>query len=128
MKTSKFIGVSSLIAVLVAFFPSILAIFFGISAPTLSSHGYFTFFFWSITAISYWVVYKSLHDDPEKSVFLILGTVVAKLLLSMILALVFIYTQRPPKIPFLITFFSPYFILSSFEIYSLMSNLRALKK
>jgi hypothetical protein len=69
-----------------------------------------------------------LKKSADSSVFIVLGMVVGKMLLSMIFALIFIYGSSFNKIAFLISFFLPYFIYTAFEIYSLMSNLRALKK
>ncbi len=94
----------------------------------IASYPYFISFFLLIGIVAYKICLFGLKKSADSSVFVILGSVVAKLLLSMVLALIFIYGNRIDKIGFLISFFLPYFIYSTFEIYSLMHNLRALKK
>jgi hypothetical protein len=89
---------------------------------------YFVLFFFVITVLAFWLAEYGLKKSSESSVFIVLGMVVGKMLLSMIFALIFIYGSSFNKIAFLISFFLPYFIYTAFEIYSLMSNLRALKK
>ncbi len=88
----------------------------------------FNLFFAFLGIITYKICLIGLKKSADISVFFILGTVVVKMLLSMIMALIFIYGRQFDKVGFLISFFVPYFIYTSFEIYSLMSNLRALKK
>lgn len=94
----------------------------------ISSYPYFVVFFFLIGILAYWISLVGLKKTADSSVFIVLSSVVAKLLLSMVFALIFIYGNRIDKIGFLISFFLPYFIYSTFEIYSLMYNLRALKK
>ncbi len=94
----------------------------------LDSYPFFIVFFLFITGISYIICLIGLKKDADSSVFIVLGSVVVKLLLSMVFALIFIYGNRIDKLGFLISFFLPYFIYSTFEIYTLLYNLRALKK
>lgn len=94
----------------------------------LSSYPYFILFFFIISLLVYSICLFGLKKDAESSVFIVLGSVVVKLLLSMVFALIFIYGNRIDKLGFLISFFLPYFIYSTFEIYTLLYNLRALKK
>ena len=94
----------------------------------ISPYPYFVLFFLLITILAFWLGDWGLKKSADSSVFIVLGMVVGKMLLSMIFALIFIYGSRFNKIAFLISFFLPYFIYTAFEIYSLMSNLRALKK
>lgn len=114
---------------------SVFLYFSGISINFLSkkdffipAYPYFILFFFIISIIVYAICLWGLKKDAESSVFIVLGSVVVKLLLSMIFALIFIYGNRIDKLGFLISFFLPYFINSTFEIYSLLHNLRALKK
>ena len=93
----------------------------------IASYPYFILFFFVVSIIVFAICIYGLKKDAESSVFIVLGSVVVKLLLSMVFALIFIYGNRIDKIGFLISFFLPYFINSTFEIYSLMHNLRALK-
>lgn len=119
-------------SVLIALF--LLAISSSLSSMNLKMelfikpYPYFVLFFMLITILAYWLGMYGLKKAADSSVFIVLGTVVAKMLLSMIFALIFIYGSRFNKVAFLISFFLPYFIYTIFEIYSLMSNLRALKK
>lgn len=94
----------------------------------LDTYPYFISFFFLTGILAYKICLIGLKKSADSSVFIILGSVVAKLLLSMVFALIFIYGNRIDKVGFLISFFLPYFIYSTFEIYSLMHNLRALKK
>ena len=94
----------------------------------LSAYPAFILFFYIIGVVAYGICEWGLKKSADSSVFIVLGAVVAKLLLSMVFALIFIYGNRIDKIGFLISFFLPYFIYSTFEIYTLLYNLRALKK
>lgn len=88
----------------------------------------FLVFFAGITFLAYRLSMAGIKQGGESSVFFILGGVVLKLLLSMVFALVYIYTQQVDKIQFISNFFILYFIYTAFEMYSLMYNLRAQKK
>lgn len=94
----------------------------------LTTYPVFIFFFFVISILVYIICMFGLKKEADSSVFIVLGAVVVKLLLSMVFALIFIYGNRIDKIGFLISFFLPYFIYSTFEIYTLLYNLRALKK
>ena len=94
----------------------------------LRAYPAFILFFYVIGVVAYGICEWGLKKSADRSVFIVLGAVVAKLLLSMVFALIFIYGNRIDKIGFLISFFLPYFIYSTFEIYTLLYNLRALKK
>lgn len=94
----------------------------------LAAYPFFILFFFVIGLIAYGICAWGLKKSADSSVFIVLAAVVAKLLLSMVFALIFIYGNRIDKIGFLISFFLPYFIYSTFEIYALLYNLRALKK
>jgi hypothetical protein len=94
----------------------------------LSDYPTYILFFYVIGMAAYGVCEWGLKKSADSSVFIVLAVVVAKLLLSMVFALIFIYGNRIDKIGFLISFFLPYFIYSTFEIYTLLYNLRALKK
>lgn len=94
----------------------------------LSVYPYFILFFYLIGLLAYGISIWGLKKSADSSVFIVLGSVVLKLLLSMVFALIFIYGNRIDRLGFLISFFLPYFIYSTFEIYTLLYNLRALKK
>lgn len=116
---------------IISFFLYIIGLavnFFSKKELFIASYPYFILFFFVVSILVFAICIYGLKKDAESSVFIVLGSVVVKLLLSMIFALIFIYGNRIDKIGFLISFFLPYFINSTFEIYSLMHNLRALKK
>ncbi len=94
----------------------------------ISQYPYFIVFFYIIGLAAFGISAWGLKKSSDSSVFIVLASVMAKLLLSMVFALIFIYGKRFDKIAFLISFFLPYFIYSTFEIYTLLYNLRALKK
>jgi hypothetical protein len=113
----------------------IILYFFGLGINILSSksiflntYPVFILFFFVISILVYIICMFGLKKEADSSVFIVLGAVVVKLLLSMVFALIFIYGNRIDKVGFLISFFLPYFIYSTFEIYTLLYNLRALKK
>ncbi len=94
----------------------------------IAQYPYFILFFYVLGLAAFAISAWGLKKSSDSSVFIVLASVMAKLLLSMVFALIFIYGKRFDKIAFLISFFLPYFIYSTFEIYTLLYNLRALKK
>lgn len=128
MKIKQFSFVVILMAVVLLGLSELLAWALPDLELFIEPYPYFVLFFGLITILAYWIGLYGLKKSADSSVFIVLGSVVAKMLLSMIFALIFIYGGRFNKIAFLISFFLPYFIYTAFEIYSLMSNLRALKK
>ena len=128
MKIKQFSFVVILMAVVLLGLSELLAWALPDLELFIGPYPYFVLFFGLITILAYWIGLYGLKKSADSSVFIVLGSVVAKMLLSMIFALIFIYGGRFNKIAFLISFFLPYFIYTAFEIYSLMSNLRALKK
>lgn len=128
MSLMRFLLFSILIGVLL-YFTRELSVLINPDFPYFSEqYIYFILFFGILTVVSFGISNWGLASDAEKSVLVVMGAVTVKLLVSMVFALIFIYTQKPQKLPFLLSFFLPYFIYTGFEIYSLMSNLRALKK
>lgn len=117
-----------LIIAFLLYLTGIIANQYTVKAYFLPSYSYFILFFYLVGLLAFWISSVGLKKSSDSSVFIVLASVVAKLLLSMVFALIFIYGNRIDKIGFLISFFIPYFIYSTFEIYSLMYNLRALKK
>ncbi len=88
----------------------------------------FYIFFTGLTLIAYQVSLAGLRKDAEISVWFVLGTITVKLLASMILALFYLHFNEVNPVVFLTNFFILYFVYTTFEIYSLLSNLRAQKK
>lgn len=128
MNAKKFTIYSVLIAILLLAVSEISANLIQNVDLFIAPYPYFVMFFLLITVIAFWLGDWGLKKSADSSVFIVLGMVVGKMLLSMIFALIFIYGSRFNKIAFLISFFLPYFIYSTFEIYTLLYNLRALKK
>lgn len=90
----------------------------------LHSHvWYMLVFFFGMTLLTMVVVLKS--TDPKTYVVFYLSTVVARLLLSVMAAFVFLYFIPDQEVPFVINFFSFYLLFLLFEIITLLSNLRA---
>lgn len=88
----------------------------------------FYVFFLLTTLLAYKIALWGIQKGGEAAIFFILGSVVVKFLLSAIFALVYIYLNRVNSQLFILNFFILYFVYTVFEIYSLMSNLRAQKK
>ena len=126
MKISKFLLYSVVIAILLYSVGLISNNIFQ-KQLFLDKYPVFIVFFLVITSLTYFICSVGLKKEADSSVFIVLGSVVVKLLLSMVFALIFIYGNRIDKLGFLISFFLPYFIYSTFEIYTLLYNLRALK-
>jgi len=87
----------------------------------------FLAFFASITYFAFQISMAGIKKGGENAIIFLLGGVAAKLLLTMIFALVYVYSHKVGKLQFLSNFFILYFIYSAFEIYSLLYNLRAQK-
>ncbi len=87
----------------------------------------FLAFFSGITLVAFQISMAGIKKGGENAIIFLLGGVAAKLLLTMIFALVYVYSHKVGKLQFLSNFFILYFIYSAFEIYSLLYNLRAQK-
>ena len=97
----------------------------------LSFSAYFIPKFWvifgfmaGITLIVYIVSWLGIKMGGENQVFIVLGAVVIRLLISMILVLFYLNKFKVEPIIFVINFFSVYFLFTTFEIYCLLLNLR----
>ncbi len=127
MSFSRFVFFSAIIAIILYSLGELANNIFQ-KRVFIDSYPFFIVFFLFITSLTYFICLIGLKKEADTSVFIVLGSVVVKLLLSMVFALIFIYGNRIDKLGFLISFFLPYFIYSTFEIYTLLYNLRALKK
>lgn len=110
------------------YFVGAIANHYTLKSYFLPAYSYFILFFYIVGLLAFWISTIGLKKSSESSVFIVLASVLAKLLLSMVFALIFIYGNKIDRLGFLISFFLPYFIYSTFEISTLMYNLRALKK
>ena len=77
-----------------------------------------------LTVIAYFAASVGIAKGGEISVYAIMGSVVLKLLLSMVLVLVYLLKIKVNSINFATQFFSLYFLFTAFEVYCLLRNLR----
>lgn len=128
-KTKYFPFQSVFIIISAIIFSSIYVMRDNPSTSNLISNDIYLFlaFFASITYFAFQISMAGIKKGGENAIIFLLGGVAAKLLLTMIFALVYVYSQKVGKIQFLSNFFILYFIYSAFEIYSLLYNLRAQK-
>lgn len=84
-------------------------------------------FFASITYAAFQISMAGIKKGGENAILFLLGGITIKLLLTMVFALIYVYSHKVGKLQFLSNFFILYFIYSTFEIYTLLYNLRAQK-
>lgn len=84
-------------------------------------------FFASITYAAFQISMAGIKKGGENAIIFIMGGIATKLLLTMVFALIYVYSHKVGKMQFISNFFILYFIYSAFEIYSLLYNLRAQK-
>lgn len=77
-----------------------------------------------ITLIVYLVAWFGIKSGGENQVFLVLGAVIIRLLISMLMVLFYLNKFKVEPILFVINFFSVYLLFTTFEIYCLLLNLR----
>lgn len=128
-KTKYFPFQSVFIIISAIIFSSIYVMRDNPSTSSLISNDIYLFlaFFASITYFAFQISMAGIKKGGENAIIFLLGGVAAKLLLTMIFALVYVYSHKVGKLQFLSNFFILYFIYSAFEIYSLLYNLRAQK-
>lgn len=95
------------------------------SAPVLVPKFWILFgFLVFLTIIAYVAAALGIQKGGEISVYAIMGSIILKLLLSMILVAVYLLKIKVNSINFATQFFSLYFLFTSFEVYCLLVNLR----
>jgi hypothetical protein len=113
---------------------SLLVLFCGVTAYLIESlssapvlvpkfwvlFGFLTF----LTIIAYGAAFLGIQKGGEISVYAIMGSIILKLLLSMILVAVYLLKIKVNSINFATQFFSLYFLFTAFEVYGLLVNLR----
>src|SRR5690606_30379735 len=77
-----------------------------------------------ITLMVYVVSITGIKNGGEHQVFLVMGAIVIRLLISMLIVLFYLNTFKIDPILFVINFFSVYFLFTVFEITCLLVNLR----
>ncbi|QEK53362.1 hypothetical protein FYC62_16070 [Pedobacter aquae] len=77
-----------------------------------------------ITLIVYLVSYFGIKKGGENQILISMGAVVIRLLISLIVIVFYVMTNKIDPILFVINFFSIYLSFTTFEIYCLLLNLR----
>ena len=89
-------------------------------------------FFAVLTAITYWLTALLLRANPDGFMVAFFGGMVTRLLLSIGLVLIYLYTggarEGHGTWTFLGSFFLLYFLFAGFEIWAILSNLRPFSK
>jgi amino acid transporter len=77
-----------------------------------------------ITLLVFFVSYVGINRGGEGQVFVVMGAIVIRLLISMVVVLFYLSKFKIDPILFVINFFSIYLSFTTFEIYCLLLNLR----
>ena len=89
-------------------------------------------FFFLLTLLTYWVIARLVQSDAQNFMVAYMGSMVARLLLSLTLVLVYLFTggrhEGSGRWAFLGSFFLLYFLFAGFEVWSVLSNLRPFSK
>ncbi|MCC2546039.1 hypothetical protein LJY25_06250 [Hymenobacter sp. BT175] len=121
-----------------AFFCVVLwAIMYGLhlqfGAAVIHRLAYFILgFFALLTAFTYWLTARLVKADADNFMAAYFGSMVARLLISVGLILVYFYRggakEGPGTWAFLGSFFLLYFLFAGFEVWSILTNLRPFSK
>jgi hypothetical protein len=93
----------------------------------------YTFSFFAVlTLVTYRVIAKLVQANAQNFMVAYFGSMVARLLLSLTLVLVYLFTgggkEGDARWAFLGSFFVLYFIFAGFEVWAVLSNLRPFSK
>ena len=77
-----------------------------------------------LTLIAYVLAFIGIKHNPETGVMAIMGSIVLKMLFSMVFVLVYNLNHKGKDLLFVFNFFSLYLLFTGFEIYGLLRNLR----
>lgn len=77
-----------------------------------------------ITLMVFFVSFIGIQKGGEGQVFVVMGAIVIRLLISMIVVIFYLSKFKIDPILFVINFFSIYLSFTTFEIYCLLLNLR----
>ncbi|MBX0292723.1 hypothetical protein K3G63_19920 [Hymenobacter sp. HSC-4F20] len=94
--------------------------------------GYTFGFFFLLTLLTYWVTAKMVQRNAQNFMVAYFGGMVARLLLSLTLVLVYLLLgygrETSSQWAFLGSFFVLYFLFTGFEVWSVLTNLRPFSK
>ena len=86
----------------------------------------------AITFVTYWITAKLIQASPDNFMLAYFGSMVFRLLLSLVLVLVHFYrggaNEGHGTWTFLGAFFALYFLSAGFEIWAIFTNLRPFSK
>lgn len=89
-------------------------------------------FFALLTLFTYWVTAKLVRANAQNFMVAYFGSMVARLLLSLTLVLVYLFIgggrEGSGQWAFLGSFFILYFLFAGFEVWAVLSNLRPFSK
>jgi hypothetical protein len=93
----------------------------------------YTFAFFAVlTFLTYRVTAKLVQANPDNFLVAYFGTMVVRLLLSLVLVLVYLFKgggkEGDARWAFLGSFFVLYFLFAGFEVWAVLSNLRPFSK
>jgi len=86
------------------------------------------FFSAALSLICYLLNYAGLMGSNQLFLQRIMGTMMAKLLLSLAFVLYVVYIHKVNIQSFIVVYFISYFLFTGFEVYALLNNLRPSKK
>lgn len=81
-------------------------------------------FFLTLSYLIHRLMELGFENDRENFVPFYMGTIIMKLVLSLVFVGVFLYRRVPDKKVFIVDFLALYMIYTGFEIYGLSRNLR----
>jgi hypothetical protein len=90
-----------------------------------SSAIYWVPFFLVVNGLAAIITYRALQQDQQKMILVYLATTVFRLLLSIAIIFFILIQGVPDRITFVINFAVVYLAFLGFEIYGLLTNLRA---
>ncbi|RPD46307.1 hypothetical protein DNI29_15005 [Hymenobacter sediminis] len=89
-------------------------------------------FFALLTLLTYWLTAKLVQANAQNFMVAYFGSMVARLLLSLTLVLVYLFAgggrEGTGQWAFLGSFFLLYFLFTGFEVWSVLTNLRPFSK
>ena len=102
------------------------ALRYGLAVPYLhSSLWYIVLFVFVLTALSLVVSQQGIRTSPEAVVKYVMGGTVIRFTLSILAIFVALKMGISDRVPFVVNFMAVYFVFLAFELYSLLTTLRA---
>jgi hypothetical protein len=78
----------------------------------------------TLTALAFMISARGLHGSPGQFSNAVLGGMMIKLLFSLGFITLVLFLSTVERKSFIASYFTAFFLLSGFEVYSLMNNLR----